>query len=280
LFTRNVQNAFQTSPCFLEFVEDVAINDWNADPAKIHIMAHSLGNHVVFDALRIHQTKHPGQRLVYAVTSIEPAVWGETFWEEAPVEYLSPPNPPGSAIVLSRDRLRNTTWAFWFNQKDHKPMDAVNVMINCHNYLDYALDWMRWNDTKFTWWSKWRYDLPDPGVNRAPYISLEGGRNMVWQLPAMLALDKRHPLSFWSVTYSHDELVPCLGQTPNPVTGVKNIDAQTKGWQWHPLSHSGFKGIAENLDGIFSPPVVMPLPGVWEWYITIRNNEGFMKDQE
>jgi len=77
-----------------DFLHDTMIEKWGVNPGKINIMAHSLGNLVMWDALRLGRILYGDTPLVNNVGNIQAAVWEETFWEEAPVIYDNEPNFP------------------------------------------------------------------------------------------------------------------------------------------------------------------------------------------
>ncbi len=96
-------------------------------------MAHSLGNHVAYEAMRLHainRLRNPAKpKLFNTMVSAEPAVWGETFWPQRPVSVRV--NPLDIFRTdYSEDDLRWNSWAFWFNQTGHPAKSAVNNLVS------------------------------------------------------------------------------------------------------------------------------------------------------
>lgn len=272
-FADNVQNASQTSPSFLRFLDNVvygsAAGGWGADPQNVVLFAHSLGNQVVLDALRMRSGRIGfgpvllGRSFVLA----EAAVWSETFWPEAPVAYPES-NPP---VTYSVGDLKSHSWCFWYNQTQHPALAAVGSAYHTYNPGDSMLWWMLKDDVVKRNYGKHvdrdqgagpfgrRVALPfdepqDPPRHPLTYLPTmfkPGSRNVVW--------DSDNRLWLFDI-FSINEP---LGRQPNPQAG-HNMDASTKGSP--PTAHSGFKDT--------------PLPIVWPWWQWLIDAEAVRKGKE
>jgi hypothetical protein len=280
-YGQNVENAFRTGPCFLQLVHNTAQHTWGASPENIDVWMHSLGNQMALDGLRLWQIANPGVKLVHTLSSIEAAIWSETFWPQSAVQYKSPPNDPTDAITYSVEDLKLHSWAFWFNQTGQSPLSAADMLVNSYNYDDYALWLMRFDECSIRnpgiigppdrynrkWLSVWGTEI---GTNRAPYEALSSlGRDLSHTIPAMLRLDNRYEYAPGGPTiYIPSDLVPCQGQVTN-ACATANINANSFGWNQY--SHGGFKGGSEampvTLPGMPSfTPFETPLFTIWKWF--------------
>ena len=138
VFFPNIENALQTSSRLKSFLEDRVIGEWGGEPGNIYLLAHSLGNLVALDALRLHSVES-SERLVQHMISVEAAVWEETFWDQGPAVYTAD-------LAFSEEELMKASWAFWFNQVDHPVTDAVGRMFNSYSVKDRVLFGMQLND--------------------------------------------------------------------------------------------------------------------------------------
>ncbi len=114
-------------------------------------MAHSLGNLVMWDALRLQRRINGAKNIVNNAISVEAAIWEEAFWPEQNVIYLHESDPQDN-ILYSPDVLMRHSWTFWFRQKNAKGKeltvkDVLSGQIY-HSYvaLDSALNMMKVND--------------------------------------------------------------------------------------------------------------------------------------
>ncbi|MEO1088146.1 MAG: alpha/beta hydrolase, partial [Acidobacteriota bacterium] len=137
-FAPNVENAFQTAPRFREFLRQKVQQEWGVPSESIYVMAHSLGNQVVADALRI-DAMTPGAvgNLFNSFTSVEPAIWKEAFWPQEEVSYSLSGIP--DAWVYSVDDLRTNSWAFWYTNEQHPIRSKISHWIHGYSSLDWAL---------------------------------------------------------------------------------------------------------------------------------------------
>lgn len=94
-FDTDVFQALQSSDSLRLFIENKISNL----PA-IHLVAHSLGNLVMWDAIRLHTyTPHAGDiKRINNVVSIEGAVWSEAFRDPAPLCYRNESNQENNII--------------------------------------------------------------------------------------------------------------------------------------------------------------------------------------
>jgi hypothetical protein len=256
LFYPNVQNALQTSPRLKGFLSDTVKDDWGASPENVYLLAHSLGNLVALDALRLHSVETNGNAipLVRNMVSIEAAVWSETFAAQSSIQY--------DTIFdrwYSADDLKRNSWAFWFNQDESPVNDAVQNLFNSYAPADIALAAMRINDTFAT------FEL---GALSGPRLEYGNGRGvpMYYRVPlgdGVPAGEPENRPDLWfeipplvfgnlGVGQKPDviDLVPPLGSVPNIHPDVFNIPAVNFGWRSD--MHSDFLELA--------------LPDIWPWY--------------
>jgi hypothetical protein len=265
LFAGNVKNAFQTSHAFLQYIDTQLQSVRSVPVEKIDVLSHSLGNQVTLDALRVHQVDFTGNRLIHNLTCIEAAIWGETFWEQVDVSYVSPSTP---SITYSVDELKRNSWAFWFRQSSHPVTGGLSKLINSYNERDKALKMMR-HDDSFLRNPGDHYHRQNPSGYRIPYDNDQddgwtptGGRNLARQQAAMVEKNSRIlPAGETDVYYSQFE--PCQGQQDNPTTAF-DIDASSKGWR--PDTHSDHWGV--------------PLQDVWRWYDALNNEKSWPEGKE
>lgn len=235
LFSPNVDNAFRTAPNLRNWIEGVLQRPpYNAEPANTTLMAHSLGNHVAFEAMRLHAIERklsPGTGPLFShMIAVEPAVWGETFWTQGPKSYSLPSVP----TTYTEDDLRWNSWAFWFHQRHHRAVDAVSTLVHSWAPADYALTAMKIDECL----------VRNPGLH---FIRGSGGPDL-WRVPVedswgalndltsskAVMMQIRVPPPIGCVNF----LVPPAGQAPNENATV-NIDAGTLGWG--AFSHSAFQ---------------------------------------
>jgi hypothetical protein len=149
-FWGNVNNALHTSPNLYYFLHYYMSQTWGVDHSQINIMAHSLGNMVMWDALRLNQYYNHNQ-LVNNVIGVEPAVWPEAFAEKKEEVYNSANDAP---ITYSVAALQQCSWKFWFRQSECDATQSIGGTY-AHSFepTDYALDAMQLADylAHFAW---------------------------------------------------------------------------------------------------------------------------------
>jgi hypothetical protein len=149
LFDGNVQNALQTAPAFEELMTDAV--GWAGSADKVDVIAHSLGNLVVWEAARLHQNIDPTTRIGRNYIMVEAAIWREAFNNKAAITYTT----PDSAVTYpdtgtGSDVLQRHSWAFWFFQSAHDSSSAFSGITNSYNPSDsILLGAMRANDWFF-----------------------------------------------------------------------------------------------------------------------------------
>ncbi|MEM7244485.1 MAG: hypothetical protein AAF533_04040 [Acidobacteriota bacterium] len=171
------RNAFRTSPSYRHFLKDVVQGQWGVAPEDVDIVAHSLGNLVVMDALRVHVAEgsgaaHPGgpSKLARHFYSLDAAVWEDVFLPQEEISYPAVDDyidefgmeqiERQEPIDYPVDALVRHSWAFWCRQDGRSIKQALDGgLIHGYNPRDYALALvMRFND--------WRRHNPLPGTQR------------------------------------------------------------------------------------------------------------------
>jgi hypothetical protein len=256
VFFPNLQNAFQTSPRLKEFLSQTVQGVWGASAENVYLIAHSLGNLVALDSLRLHSVENNGAKLplVRNMVSIEAAVWAETFRAQASYEYDT-----SLRLEYTEDDLKRNSWAFWFNQTESPVSSAVSKLINSYVFLDEALMLMPVNDTLAT------YEL---GFLSGPRLEYGSGRGVPlnYRVPVgdgVPATEPENRPDLWFeipplVTRnlavrqkpSPADLTRAIGAVPNEHPDAINIDAIETGWRRD--KHSDF--------------LELPLPAIWQWY--------------
>ena len=142
-FDTNVYRALQTSHSICEFLKD--LKNTSQPERTTSIAAHSLGNLVMWDALRLSKIGHPSVEgnLVKNVVSIEGAVWEEAFFPQEDIFY----NAPDDEATYVVDHLKRHSWAFWFQQNNGNATHACTTFVNSRTGADDALIGMKqWNN--------------------------------------------------------------------------------------------------------------------------------------
>ena len=163
LFDPNVLNAMESSPSIKKFIKNTVQNSWGIPASKINIVAHSLGNLVMWDSLRLFKHQYSEKAAATAI-SIEAAVWKETFWSENNFPFNweiftydddnNLTNTTTGNTTYSIDDLTKNSWSFWFNQKTVGgnsliAKDAVSSSVNSYLSDDEALAYMITNENLF-----------------------------------------------------------------------------------------------------------------------------------
>jgi len=250
-FDSPVAKAFLTSPALMRFLRALE-QHYGAD--NVDIAAHSLGNLVMFDALRLQEITGSGPVVRNAI-SFEAAVWSEAFDSQDDVEYQA----PSDEIFYDEEQLQQHSWAFWFNQRGQNLTRALSGSL-FHSYVDsdkILLAAMRINDLVFrglpgkTWhYNRDRVNWPPNGVPdyRTPLA-------FPHHIPALMIPDQRRTF------YNGAHLNHPMGATPiNPLADFDNQkDATRLGWR--PGEHSDYLTVdIGSTDGDIWFPVI------WNWY--------------
>ena len=139
-FSPNVYHAMQSSRSLCKFIQDLP----NTNQYSINMAAHSLGNLVMWDAIRLNGCGSNPKR-IENVISIEGAVWSEAFRDCTPLVYANELFP-SSDITYPVDSLEKHSWAHWFRQPEHSALSCVGKFINSRNIYDAPLHVMKaWN---------------------------------------------------------------------------------------------------------------------------------------
>jgi hypothetical protein len=249
-FDLDVENALHASPCLYRCIRTRMMSYWHVKSSDINIMAHSLGNLVMWDALRINAHLHPGSRLVNNVISTEAAVWPETFLPEAPVVY----NAPGDdAITYDTDQLARHSWTYWFRQAGHEARSSAAYVYHSWVAQDNALYAMRFNDKLFR-------GMLVPGgrehyyrnnVNSYPHLREP---TTLHDTPTLMLHGHRH-LS-WMGEYDRSDLNLPLGTQVHPEDG-NGVESSTPypSYGWQRTEHSDQKN--------------RPIFLIYQWYKNI-----------
>jgi hypothetical protein len=269
-FDTEVQNAFQTSPSVWRFLRDDVRVGWGVPADNVNLVAHSLGNLVVFDALRLHRRLGAGH-LVRNAIGFESATWPEAYRKQK--NHLLDPakddpiltNPPGYEHIYTVDQLKQQSWAFWFRQAGYEVPGSLAGAVY-HSYLpdDRVLFWMRRNDyLQRSDTHYYRHLLErSPAVYRAP----EGLNNLYDGIPTLMRLRHRR------IPYGWNRINLPVGTT-NSVIAVSGMNYLATDGNWRPgsvagiASHSGYlqwypeiyKWYAEFLGDALNPISAIPL---------------------
>jgi hypothetical protein len=137
---------------FLETVRDWA----GKDAANVDVMAHSMGNLLMWDTVRVHARyvddgrRAKGSKLVRNIVSNQAAIWEEAFQEEGDLLYRQKGGTPGySAGPLSETtytvaQQKIHSWRFWFRQGNKNIVNTSLAGKAYHSFVptDFALDLM------------------------------------------------------------------------------------------------------------------------------------------
>jgi len=140
-YDSSTRNAFQTAPGFRDFLSG-EVKSWaGGDEQKIDVLAHSMGNLVVWEALRYNQAKEGGAApaLFRNMINVQSAMWPETFHPATDWVYNNEPNPANN-ITYTVEEQKQHSWRFWFNQPEHPAASSLaGKVVNSHFEFDRAL---------------------------------------------------------------------------------------------------------------------------------------------
>ncbi|OVE78303.1 hypothetical protein BVX99_00320 [bacterium F16] len=298
----------------MEFIRDTVrgsgTDGWNVAAEDLRFMSHSLGTQVATDSMRLYKATGGSGTLLNTLTIIEPAFWGEMFWDQQSITYSNDGNRSYSV-----GDLKQHSWAFYFNQDGHKPVDAVEKLVNSYNVNDYAL-WAMTVDDLHLRNPGDHLNRPDGGIidpitdPRVPVStwSPTDSLNLSKQVPALLKTsfskpprltipdDPDTPFKNEFAIYEPDYLISDIygPQGWHPIANsqkIKNVPAGgANGFnQW---SHNGHKGGSDaEVEGMITDPYQVtdgmvnaalrlsgpeffePLPKIWNWYQTLGTTE-------
>jgi hypothetical protein len=225
-FWTNVNHALHTSPSVYKFLKNTMRTQWGVDSSNINIMAHSLGNMVMWDALRVNQFENGGQ-LVHNVIGVEPAVWPETFALQEPEVYTKAEGDDDDKTYTTPELTRNS-WKFWFKQTEHEAKKSMGGNYY-HSYLpdDSVLVDMRWSDWKrFT------------GIPHYTRLEHPEGRppNTLSCMPTLMTRGQRY---LRSGKYLQTQLNAPVGMGKHPDTSM-NTNPVDESLGWRATKHSDF----------------------------------------
>jgi len=151
LFRPNVGRALQSGQSLADAL--TSLNQQVTTSENVDVMAHSLGNLVVWEGARllerVAQKPWPNGRYAKSYVMVEGAVQREVFRPEGP--YTN-----SDQTVYTANELRTHSWAFWCNQTNHNTSGVFNQVYNSYNAGDTALTTaMRTAD-----WDKSLWPLP------------------------------------------------------------------------------------------------------------------------
>lgn len=158
-FSDNIYHAFQTSHSLHLFIDSI-IN--SSDNKGINLAAHSLGNLVMWDAIRLHALCCSNPKLIDNVISIEGAVWSEAFRNPKDLYYddkgdsimcdtqrelikqkWRTKQQKGHSITYTKEDLMTHSWSHWFRQPGNSTFSVVKTFVNSYTAEDSALRGMQ-----------------------------------------------------------------------------------------------------------------------------------------
>ncbi len=282
-YDSSTRNAFQSAHGFREFLAG-EVKSWaDGSAGNVDVMAHSLGNLLVWEALRYNQAKQPGS-LFRNMINVQAAVWPETFHPANDFVYADEPDPANN-ITYTVEEQKQHSWRFWFNQPDH-PADqslggsVVNSYIN-----DKSLHhWMRGNCNSRrggSHYTREKYPAlfsngPTPGHWRAPLGTTKtNGWGTAINSPVVNILHSQIPVfmraghRIVNPNYNREHLKYPVGNQTHPLDEAANISAITHGWRND--QHSDFAvGEKSNADAD------MWFPKIWPWFEQITESSGYI----
>lgn len=141
-YNLNAENAVLTAPGLRQFLEETVAGNWGARAKDVDVVAHSMGNLVMMDALRIgaydKQASQGPDRLVNNVVQMAAATWLEAYELEGPVTYTGV-----DPIVYEVSDLERSSFHHWFNRRGRPTKQDGGVMTgrlyHAHNPRDKVL---------------------------------------------------------------------------------------------------------------------------------------------
>lgn len=248
-FDSAVRRALQTAPAITTFLQWLS---GRVGAENVDVAAHSLGNIIMFDALRL-QERLGLPAVARNAVSLEGAVWREAFDPQGMVLYRRPSDP----IEYTEEQLQLQSWAFWFNQRGHDLRNAlIGNVYHSYSETDRALEtWMRVNDHlwrgKARHWHYRRDRLERDREFRAP----AGAKRLYNRVPALLQMGRRTNDYDWQ-----DINVPIGAATRNPLAnGSETRNAIALGWRTR--LHSDHLEVGADDEGRLAW-----FPRIWPWY--------------
>ena len=204
-FNENVHHAFRTSHAAYLFIEE-ALNSSNGK--EVNLMAHSLGNLVMWDAIRLH-TRKQNPKLINNVISVEGAVWSDAFRQKEMLEY---DDPFEDYALYTITDLESNSWSHWFRHPSNSVYSVVNKFVNSYTADDEALRGMEISNVIL---GPYNYHY-----NREWY----GQRNPdnMPNFPALLQY--RHPRSYYPRPTTFESICLYAWNFLNPPIGLTDMD--------------------------------------------------------
>lgn len=233
-FDPDVEDSLYSAPSLRNYLLNRR-NEFGAE--NINIVSHSLGNVVMWEALRLDSALGFGANLVNNIGSFQAAVKGEAF-DNRTVLFYRPDGSGQDAIYPSAssyhdieytwDQQMQHTWRFWFNNPNAPISNVLSGGIyNSYVKRDFPVyTAKRLND--YFWrgiWAgrNWHYErnlLESENNFRSPM----GGDNAPLYNRAPMIMNPRVALDW------HTDLNLALGSIPNPIAD-SNLNAETVGWR-------------------------------------------------
>jgi hypothetical protein len=233
-----VQHAFETAPTFINFLQGPVAQWTGNQPDDVNVMAHSLGNLVMWEAMR-EASALQLPKLFNNAISVEAAIPSEAFQPLAPLsytvggtngQYIANSNADVQSYQVSQ--LMEMSWLGWFDQTGDDPLNGiVGNAYNSYDQSDPALSyWMRVNDQVThggLWWSQDHYyrSKISAGHPNRTFDEAAGSTDSIWDMP--LLMSNRHTF------YTHAALNAPAGTGPNPVLDdpdlTQNVNADSLG---------------------------------------------------
>ncbi len=206
-FWGNCVNAMKTARRLSQIVEELPTWTRDGDSSGVVLMAHSLGNLVMWEALRQYAVRGNPQPAAGVTLSVEAAIWGEAFSQKPNEALVYPDGKDLAGIVYEPEELARHSWAYLFNadgmsKKSNKQYPVretpvVKLAVNCYTPCDEALKVMKWSDwfgKSWDWFKRTSNGLHfdrelikwEPGMTREP-------ERLANVLPALLKRNGRHP---------------------------------------------------------------------------------------
>jgi hypothetical protein len=290
-FQLAMNQALNSSTPVRRFLRTVVTNWADLHAEDVDVMAHSLGNLVLWDALRIHARDRQAGRtrgeLVHNIVSIQAAIWEEAFEDEEALPYQQgaaryTAAAAGDVLNYTVHQQEEHSWRFWFARRRLNLRAEALSGKAYHSYCDTDLviqDTMA--DFDFTWYGhrdeirlggrvvraardrRWHYHRdraqPQPAMGAAvlrapiPGVAIRDyGAHTRFELPSLL--NQRTP------NYVVGDLNRAIGRIPNPKADY-NYNATDGGWRaagrfdvtdWRLRNHSDHIGL--------------PFPLIYRWF--------------
>ena len=215
-FNECVKRAFRSADSLRRFVLSLP-----GGAEQKNLMAHSLGNLVVWEALRLHAAMNSDNptHLVKRVYSVQAAVFEDAFDKYGEWKHDEAGESP---ITYNPDSLIKHSWSFWFNQPSYRAVKSVEKFYCSFLKDDLALDvqkmWLNLTDDPY---------FREKNQNRTPYslastapLIKHGCRNLLYSYQ-----DLRSPIGMGEIT---------------SVDGVSFHLIDSRTLNWRPTEHTDF----------------------------------------